>query len=162
MDYEAELAIIIGKESKNIDEEHALDAVFGYAIVNDVSARDLQNRTTQWMLGKACDDFAPMGPYIVTAEEISDPNALDIKLTLNGEVRQHSNTSDMIFNCKKIISYISSFITLKPGDLIFTGTPEGVIVGLPEKERVWIKPGDVVSVEIENLGKLTNSFSMEE
>ncbi|HWP51508.1 MAG TPA: fumarylacetoacetate hydrolase family protein [Clostridia bacterium] len=154
-DYEAELVVIIGKEASNVSKDEALSYVFGYSIGNDMSARDLQFRTRQWLLGKTCDHFAPVGPYIVTADEI-DPNHLDIECTVNGEVRQHSNTSRMIFNCAAIISYVSQYMTLKPGDIIFTGTPSGVILGRPEAEQKWLKPGDIVSVSIENLGTLVN------
>lgn len=157
-DYEAELAIVVGKETKNVSYESALDYVFGYCNANDLSSRDLQFRTNQWLLGKALDQFCPIGPYLVTADEVGDPNNLEIKTYLNGENRQNSNTSDMIFNCKEIISYISRYITLSPGDVILTGTPEGVIMGFPENERVYLKPGDEIIVEIEKLGKLYNKI----
>src|SRR5699024_4785540 len=119
---------------------------------------DLQKRTSQWMLGKTNDGFAPVGPYIVTKEEVSNPNNLQLTTIFNGEVRQHSNTADMIFSCEQLISYISNYMTLVPGDVILTGTPEGVIIGKPIEERVYIKPGDEVSVEVGNLGKLTTYF----
>ncbi|MFP3917137.1 fumarylacetoacetate hydrolase family protein [Lysinibacillus telephonicus] len=157
-DYEAELAIVIGKETKNVSDESALNYVFGYCNANDLSSRDLQFRTNQWLLGKALDKFCPIGPYLVTADEVGNPNDLEIKTYVNGELRQNSNTSDMIFNCKEIISYISRYITLSPGDVILTGTPEGVILGLPENERVYLKPGDEMIVEIEKLGKLYNKI----
>ncbi|WP_054711600.1 fumarylacetoacetate hydrolase family protein [Bacillus sp. JCM 19041] len=158
LDYEVELAIVIGKTAKNVSEEEALEYVLGYTIANDLSARDLQMRTPQWLLGKTCDDFSPIGPYLVTADEVGDPQKLSLQTTVNNETRQHSNTSDMIFNCKEIISYISKHFTLKPGDVILTGTPEGVAMGLPEQERTYLKPGDTVSVSIEKLGTLTNAF----
>lgn len=158
IDYEGELGIMIGKTAFNVSEEEALDYVFGYFAANDVSARDLQFRTEQWLIGKTEDKFFPNGPYLVTADEVPDPQALSIKTTVNGEVRQNSNTSDMIFNCREIISYASKFMTLKPGDVISTGTPQGVIAGYPEDKRVWLKDGDVVEVEIGNLGKLKNKF----
>lgn len=161
LDYEVELAIVIGKEAKYISKENALDYVFGYCTANDLSARDLQLRTHQWLLGKSCDDFSPIGPYLVTADEVGDPNHLSLKTTVNGEVRQNSNTSDMIFYCNEIVSYISQHMTLSPGDIILTGTPEGVVLGLPENEQVYLKPGDEVTVEIEKLGKLTNRFVVE-
>ncbi|MCK1992931.1 fumarylacetoacetate hydrolase family protein [Peribacillus muralis] len=161
VDYEAELGIVIGKRAKNVSENDALDYVFGYCNVNDVSARDLQFRTSQWLLGKSIDGFNPMGPYLVTAEEVGDPNNLSIQCSVNGEVRQNSNTSDMIFSCKEIISYLSRYMTLEPGDVILTGTPEGVVFGIPAEKQVWLKDGDVVSVEIEKLGVLTNSFVSE-
>lgn len=161
LDYEVELGIIIGKKAKNVTEENALDFVFGYCTANDLSARDLQKRTSQWMLGKTNDGFAPVGPYIVTKEEVSNPNNLQLTTIFNGEVRQHSNTADMIFSCEQLISYISNYMTLVPGDVILTGTPEGVIIGKPIEERVYIKPGDEVSVEVGNLGKLTTYFARE-
>ncbi|MWC31044.1 fumarylacetoacetate hydrolase family protein [Paenibacillus sp. MMS18-CY102] len=156
VDYEAELAIVIGKQVKYVDKEQALSHVFGYCNANDLSARDLQMRTQQWLLGKSCDKFSPLGPYLVTADEVGDPNALAIKCTVNGEVRQHSNTSDMIFHCDEIVSYISQHMTLYPGDIILTGTPEGVVLGKPVDERIYLKDGDVVTIEIEKLGALTN------
>lgn len=156
MDYEAELTIVIGKRAKNVAKEEALDYVFGYCNANDLSARDLQGRTPQWMLGKTLDGFAPIGPYLVTADEVGDPNKLEIKAIVNGEVRQHSNTEDMIFYCDEIVSYISRHMTLEPGDIILTGTPEGVILGYPPEKRVWLKPGDTLTIEIEKLGALTN------
>lgn len=154
-DYEAELVVIMGKEASNVSKEQALSYVFGYSTGNDLSARDLQFRTQQWLLGKSCDSFAPVGPYIVTADEI-DPNNLKIMCTVNGEVRQSSNTSNMIFDCATIISYASQYMTLKPGDIIFTGTPSGVILGYPEEKQKWLTSGDQVSVSIENLGTLVN------
>lgn len=156
VDYEAELAIVIGREAKNVTQEDALDYVFGYCAANDLSARDLQFRSNQWLLGKCLDGFCPLGPYLVTADEIKNPNALEISCTVNGEVRQKSNTSDMIFHCDEIISYISRYMTLSPGDVILTGTPEGVVFGYPESERVWLKDGDQVAVEIAGLGCLDN------
>lgn len=158
LDYEVELGIVIGKKTKNVSKEDALSHVFGYCTVNDLSARDLQMRTHQWLLGKTCDDFSPTGPYLVTADEVGDPNNLSLKTYVNDELRQDSNTSDMIFSCAEIVSYISQHMTLVPGDLILTGTPEGVVFGLPADQRVYIQPGDVISVEIEKLGKLTNKF----
>lgn len=156
VDYEAELVIVIGKTAKNVDKANALDHVFGYCCVNDLSARDLQMRTSQWLLGKCCDGFSPLGPYLVTADEVGNPNDLQIKCTVNGEVRQSSNTSDMIFHCDEIVSYISKHMTLSPGDIILTGTPEGVVLGYPEDKQVWLKDGDIVTIEIEKLGSLTN------
>ncbi|MBT2757728.1 fumarylacetoacetate hydrolase family protein [Mesobacillus foraminis] len=158
LDYEVELGVVIGKEAKYVKKENALDHVFGYCTVNDLSARDLQMKTPQWLLGKTCDDFSPMGPYLVTADEVGDPNNLNLKTYVNGEVRQNSNTSDMIFYVDEIVSYISQHMTLTPGDVILTGTPEGVVLGYPSEKQVYIKPGDEVTVEIEKLGKLTNRF----
>ncbi|MBU7592661.1 fumarylacetoacetate hydrolase family protein [Metabacillus halosaccharovorans] len=160
-DYEAELAIVIGKEAKRVSKEDALEYVFGYCNANDLSSRDLQFRTPQWLLGKSCDGFSPIGPYLVTSDEVGNPNQLKIKAIVNGEVRQNSNTSDMIFKCDEIVSYISDHMTLSQGDIIFTGTPEGVILGMPEEERVYLKEGDEVTIEIEKLGSLTNSFKQE-
>ena len=159
LDYEGELGIVIGKKGSNIRESDALDHVFGYFIGNDVSARDLQFRTSQWLLGKTGDGFYPCGPFITTADEVMDPQKLSIRTELNGELRQDSDTSYMIFSCSYLISYISRFMTLYPGDIISTGTPEGVILGMPEDRRVWIRSGDRVSIEIEGLGMLENTFS---
>ncbi|CAH1191720.1 putative protein YisK [Paenibacillus auburnensis] len=160
VDYEAELAIVIGRKAYNVSKEDALDYVFGYCCANDLSARDLQFRTQQWLLGKTCDKFAPVGPYLVTADEIGNPNNLRITCTVNGEVRQSSNTSDMIFHCDEIVSYISQHMTLEPGDIILTGTPEGVVLGYPPEKQVYLHAGDVVTVEIEQLGRLTNTMTL--
>jgi 2-keto-4-pentenoate hydratase/2-oxohepta-3-ene-1,7-dioic acid hydratase in catechol pathway len=161
VDYEVELAIVIGKTAKDVEVSDALDYVLGYCAANDVSARDLQLRTGQWMLGKTCDGFCPLGPYLVTADEVGDPNQLNMATIVNGEVRQNSNTSDMIFNCNEIVSYISRHMTLYPGDVILTGTPEGVVMGYPPEKQIYLKDGDVVTVEIDKLGKLTNTFVRE-
>lgn len=158
VDYEAELAIVIGKPTRHVTEAHSLDYAFGYMPANDVSARDLQHRTGQWLLGKSSDKFAPIGPYITTADEVGDPDNLAIGLTLNGQVRQSSNTRDMIFSNRAIIAYLSRFWTLEPGDIILTGTPQGVIAGYPPEQQVWLKPGDVTVVEIEKLGRLETRF----
>ncbi|GED31712.1 fumarylacetoacetate hydrolase family protein [Brevibacillus centrosporus] len=158
IDYEAELAIVIGKRASNVTEEEALSYVYGYCSANDVSARDLQFATSQWLLGKTCDKFCPIGPYLVSADEVGNPDQLQIRTYVNGELRQNSNTSDMIFSCSQIISYISRHFPLLPGDVILTGTPEGVITGFPVEKQVWLKDQDVVSVEIEKLGRLTNTF----
>jgi 2-keto-4-pentenoate hydratase/2-oxohepta-3-ene-1,7-dioic acid hydratase in catechol pathway len=155
IDYEAEMVIIIGKTAKNVSVEDALNYVFGYSVGNDISARDLQFRSGQWLLGKTPDGFAPVGPYIVTSDEIN-PNNLSIECRINGEIRQKANTSDMIFSCDVLISYISNYMTLKPGDLIFSGTPDGVILGAPEEKQVWLKPGDEMVVTIESIGELRN------
>jgi 2-keto-4-pentenoate hydratase/2-oxohepta-3-ene-1,7-dioic acid hydratase in catechol pathway len=162
VDYEAELVIVIGKTSKYVEKANALDHVFGYCNVNDLSARDLQLRTPQWLLGKTCDKFSPLGPYLVTADEVGNPNNLSIQCIVNGEVRQNSNTSDMIFYCDEIVSYISQHMTLYPGDIILTGTPEGVVLGYPEDRRVYLKHGDVVTIQIEKLGSLTNRMVNEQ
>lgn len=155
MDYEAELVVVIGKEAKNVTEEEALSYVFGYSVGNDVSSRDLQFRTGQWLLGKTPDGFAPVGPYVTTADGV-DPNHLQVECRVNGELRQSMNTQSMIFSCAAIISYISQYMTLKPGDLIFTGTPDGVILGYPKENQVWLKSGDEMVISIEGLGDLKN------
>lgn len=154
-DYEAELVIIIGREARRVSKEEAPAYIFGYTAGNDLTARDLQSRTHQWLLGKTCDGFAPIGPYVVTADEI-DPGHLSISCEVNGTVRQSSNTSNLIFDCATIVSYASQYMTLKPGDIIFTGTPGGVMSGYPPEKQVWLKPGDEVKVTIEKIGTLVN------
>lgn len=156
-DYEAELAVVIGQSARDISEKDALNYVLGYCNADDVSARDLQFRTNQWLLGKALDKFLPIGPYLVTTDEVGDPQNLAIRLWLNGELRQNSNTKDMVFPVAYLVSYISQYMTLNPGDILVTGTPEGVISGM--KNPVWLKPGDEVTVEVEGLGRLTNAMS---
>ncbi len=158
LDYEGELGIMIGRTARKVSIEDSRDCVFGFFVGNDVPARDIQYRTTQWLLGKTSDGFFPAGPYITTGDEIADPQDLRIVTKLNGEVRQNSSTTNMIFKCDYLISYLSQYMTLRPGDVISTGTPEGVILGMPPEKRVWIKNGDVVEVEIENLGVLRNKF----
>jgi len=153
-DYEAEFVVVIGKRGRHIPEENWRDYVFGYSILNDVSARDFQNATTQWTMGKTFDTFAPFGPEIVTADEIEDPHNLAISLTLNGEVMQSSNTGNMIFQTPRLIAFLSSVFTLEPGDIISTGTPAGV--GFARKPPRWLRPGDEVTVRVEGLGELTN------
>ena len=157
-DYEAELVIVIGRRAHNVSEAEALSHVFGYATGNDFTARDLQSRSSQWMIGKTNDGFAPVGPYIVSHDLVGDPNALKIECLVNGETRQSSNTSDMVFNCAQIVSYTSKLFTLEPGDIIFTGTPEGVISGYPKDKQVWLKPGDKLMTRIEKLGNLEFSL----
>lgn len=157
-DYEAELGVVIGKKAKNVSTADALNYVFGYCNANDLSARDLQFETSQWLLGKSLDQFCPIGPYVVTKDEISNPNDLDIACYVNGIKKQDSSTKDMIFNVSEIISYVSKYMTLQPGDLILTGTPEGVMLGVPEDEREWLKPGDEMQVVIEGLGVLENKL----
>jgi 2-keto-4-pentenoate hydratase/2-oxohepta-3-ene-1,7-dioic acid hydratase in catechol pathway len=154
VDYEAELGVVIGKPAKRVNESDALAHVFGYTLVNDVSARDLQFGDGQWIRGKGLDTFAPLGPYITTRDEIADVQSLKIQGRLNGQTMQSSNTSFMIFNVAYLVSYISQGITLEPGDVIATGTPEGV--GIFRKPPVLLKPGDVFEVEIEGLGTLRN------
>lgn len=154
VDFEAELAVVIGLKGKHIPEGSALDYVAGYMAFNDVSARDMQFGDRQWFRGKSCDTFAPMGPYLVTADEIADPQALDIQLRLNGQLMQHSNTSQMVFPVSELISFISQTMTLEPGDIVATGTPSGV--GYVRKPPVFLRPGDVVEVEIAGVGVLRN------
>ena len=156
IDFEAELAVVIGKRAFQVKEEDALDYVFGYTCLHDVSARDLQFADGQWVRGKSLDGFCPLGPFITTKDEVPDPQALKIEGILNGEVMQSSNTKMMIFNVKYLIHYITQAITLEPGDVIATGTPEGV--GVFRKPPVLLKDGDVFDVVIENLGTLRNTF----
>lgn len=153
-DYEAEFVVVIGKRGRHIAEEKWRDYVFGYSMLNDVSARDFQMATTQWTMGKTFDTFAPFGPEIVTADEIADPHNLAISLTLNGETMQNSNTGNMIFRTPQLIAFLSSVFTLEPGDIISTGTPAGV--GFARKPPRWLRPGDEVTVRVEGLGELTN------
>lgn len=153
-DYEVELVIVMGRKAFEVPENKALSYVFGYATGNDLSARGLQRASSQIMLGKVLDGFAPLGPYVVSADQIPDPQNLKVTTHVNGERRQNSNTSDMIFSCAQIISYCSQHFTLKPGDIIYSGTPGGVILGLPPEKRVWLKPGDKVVTEVEKLGVL--------
>lgn len=153
-DYEVELVAVIGRRARDVPEEKALSYVFGYANGNDFSARDLMRVTSQLMLGKTCDGFAPLGPWLVSADQIPDPQNLKIATYVNGEQRQNSNTSDMIYNCAQVVSYCSRHFTLEPGDVIYTGTPEGVILGYPQDKRVWLKPGDKVVTEVEKCGTL--------
>lgn len=152
-DYEAELVMIMGRGGSNIPKEEALSHVFGYCNGNDFTERARQRATGQWMVGKAGDGWGPLGPWLVSADQI-DPQNLDLKCFVNGELRQNSNTSYMIFDCKTLISYISENWEIKPGDVIFTGTCEGVISGYPPEKQVWLKPGDRISTEISKLGRL--------
>jgi 2-keto-4-pentenoate hydratase/2-oxohepta-3-ene-1,7-dioic acid hydratase in catechol pathway len=156
VDYECELALVIGKTCKNATQENALDYVLGYMCANDVSSRDYQFKWggTQWCRGKTFDTFAPLGPCLVTGDEIGNPNALDIRLDVNGEVLQSSNTSDMIFTIQRQIEYLSASTTLTPGTVILTGTPPGV--GMGRKPPRYLKAGEVVTVTIEKIGSLTN------
>ena len=154
MDYEAELMLVIGKAGKDIAPEEAFAHIVGYTIFNDVSVRDYQKRTVQWLQGKTFDGTGPVGPALVTSDEISDPQDLDITLRLNGEIMQHSTTADFIFDIPTIISYLSQIMTLEPGDLIATGTPSGV--GFARTPQVFLRPGDLVEVEIAQLGVLRN------
>jgi len=150
-DWEVELAIVIGKRTSYVSEENSLDYVAGYVLHNDYSEREFQlEKEGQWVKGKSCDTFAPIGPYIATTDEIKDPNNLNLWLKLNGEMIQNSNTSDFIFNIQEVVSYISQFMTLLPGDIISTGTPFGVGLGFDPPK--YLKPGDVVELGIDGLG----------
>lgn len=160
VDYEAELAVVIGTAGKRIPIERAMDHVAGYTILNDVSARDLQFRGGQWIKGKALDTFAPLGPWIVTADEIADPHRLPVKLWLNDRLMQESNTDQLIFNVPQLIHYLSQLFTLEPGDIIATGTPPGV--GFARKPPVFLKDGDRVRIEIGGIGALNNPVVQEE
>ena len=159
-DYEAEFAVVIGKGGRYIAESNWREHVFGYTIVNDVSARDYQMATTQWMIGKTFDTFAPIGPAIVTADEIEDPHNLDISLTLSGTEMQHSNTSNLIFKIPQLLAHLSSVFTLEPGDIIATGTPAGV--GFARKPPRYLKDGDECIVRVEGLGELVNPVVAEQ
>ena len=153
-DYEAELAFVIGRRAQNVKKQDALNYVFGYTNFNDISARDFQFADGQWQRGKSCDTFAPMGEFIATTDEIPYPQKLSIRLHLNGETLQDSNTNQMIFGVAELVEFLSRFITLEPGDVVATGTPPGV--GFARKPPVYLKDADTVEVEIEGLGVLSN------
>jgi 2-keto-4-pentenoate hydratase/2-oxohepta-3-ene-1,7-dioic acid hydratase in catechol pathway len=153
-DFEAELAVVIGRPQRHVSVENAMDCVFGYTIVNDVSARDFQLATSQWIMGKTFPTFCPMGPWIVTKDELTDPHNLRIGLRIDGETVQDSNTKELIFNIPQIIAHLSQVIDLEPGDIISTGTPPGV--GMGRKPPRWLKPGETMTVFIEGIGELTN------
>jgi len=152
-DYETELVAVIGKEARNVSEADALNYVFGYTVGHDFSERDQQLRDGQWMLGKTGDGWGPIGPWLKTADQI-DPDDLVLKTFVNGEERQNAHTRDMIFNVRKIVSFTSKYMTLEPGDVIFTGTPSGVILGYPKEKQVWLKAGDKIVSSIDKLGEL--------
>jgi 2-keto-4-pentenoate hydratase/2-oxohepta-3-ene-1,7-dioic acid hydratase in catechol pathway len=156
VDYECELAVVIGRACKNVSRANALDYVLGYTCCNDVSARDWQIKRGggQWCRGKSFDTFSPLGPVLVTRDELPDPNALKIRTVLNGKTMQDWNTNDMIFDVPTLIEFLSGSTTLLPGTVILTGTPHGV--GMAQKPPVWLKPGDSVTIEIEKIGALTN------
>lgn len=155
VDYEVELAVVIGRRGKEIPQDQALHYVAGYTILNDVTARDFQAKDKQWVRAKSCDTFAPLGPHIVTADEIRDPNSLHLELRLNGQVMQSSSTSHMVFNVPFLISYLSRCMTLEPGDIISTGTPPGV--GVHRNPPVFLQAGDQLEAEVEQIGTLANS-----
>lgn len=159
VDYEGELAVVIGKRAKCVCQNDALDVVAGYTIFNDVTARDYQNRVSQWTLGKTFDTFGPMGPALVTRDEIGDPGNLDLTLWVNGEERQRANTRDLIFSIPFLISYLTEAMTLEPGDVISTGTPSGT--GASAKPPVFLKRGDEMRVRIEKIGELVNRVEAE-
>jgi 2-keto-4-pentenoate hydratase/2-oxohepta-3-ene-1,7-dioic acid hydratase in catechol pathway len=159
-DYEAELAFVIGRGGRHIPAERAYEHVLGYTIANDVSARDFQSATTQWLMGKTFDTFGPMGPWIVTSDEIPDPHELDISLEIGGEVLQKSNTREMVFRIPELIAYISTVVTLEPGDVVATGTPAGV--GFTRKPPRYLKPGDETVVRISKIGELRNPVAAEQ
>jgi len=158
-DYEAEFAFVIGPGGRHIPAARAMDHVFGYTIVNDVSARDHQTTTSQWLISKSFDTFAPMGPWIVTRDEIADPHALDLTLEIGGQILQHSNTRELVFGIPALIEYISSVVTLEPGDIVATGTPAGV--GFARKPPRYLQPGDEVVIRIQDIGELRNPVQQE-
>ena len=153
-DYEVELVMVFGRECRNVSEADALNYVAGYCTGNDFSARDMQYLTSQFMIGKTFDGFAPLGPHLVTSDLVGDPNNLRLECRVNGEQRQDWNTNDMIFNCRQMISFASRMMTIRPGDIFYTGTPHGVVFGKPKDQQVWLKPGDKVVCSLEKLGEL--------
>lgn len=157
LDYEAEFTFVIGKQARNVSEEDALDYVAGYTITNDVTYRDIQRRTLQWLQGKTVDGTAPMGPYLVTSDELQDPSGLSVVLTVNGEVRQSTNTANLVFDVKKLVSFLSGLMTLEPGDVVLTGTPGGV--GFAMNPQTFLQDGDVVRIEIDKIGALENKVT---
>ncbi|MBI5304029.1 MAG: fumarylacetoacetate hydrolase family protein [Chloroflexi bacterium] len=159
VDYEGELAVVIGARARNLPEDRALDVVAGYTIFNDVSARDFQKRQSQWTMGKTFDTFGPLGPALVTRDEIAHIGALDLSLWVNGELRQHANTRDLIFSVPFLVAYLSSVMTLEPGDLISTGTPSGT--GASHTPPIILRAGDVVKIAIEHIGVLENPVAAE-
>lgn len=157
LDYEAEFTFIVGKQARNVSEEEALDYVAGYTITNDVTYRDIQRRTLQWLQGKTVDGTAPMGPYLVTSDELQNPSGLGVVLKVNGEVRQQTNTENLVFSVQKLVSFLSNLMTLEPGDVVLTGTPGGV--GVAMDPPTFLKDGDVVEIEIDKLGTLSNKVA---
>jgi acylpyruvate hydrolase len=154
LDYEAEFAFVIGKRARNVSQDDALHFVAGYTIVNDITYRDLQRRTIQWLQGKSVDGSAPMGPWLVTSDELTDPSGLEISLSVNGEERQRSNTANLVFSVQYLVEFLSNLMTLEPGDVILTGTPGGV--GVARNPQIFLKDGDVVHIEVEKIGVLEN------
>jgi len=153
-DYEVELVIVMGRRCVGVAEDRALEYVHGYCTGNDFSERSYQMITSQWVAGKSSNGFAPLGPWLVSADLVGDPNALKLETRVNGELRQSSSTADFIFNCQQLVSYCSHLFPLEPGDIIYTGTPEGVILGKAKDQQVWLKAGDRVAVTVEKLGTL--------
>jgi 2-keto-4-pentenoate hydratase/2-oxohepta-3-ene-1,7-dioic acid hydratase in catechol pathway len=153
-DYEAELAVVIGQSAKNVTRDNWRECVFGYTILNDVSARDVQLATSQWTLGKSFPTFCPIGPWVVTADELTDPHSLDVTLTIGGETLQQANTRDLIFDIPAVLGYISAIVPLEPGDIVSTGTPQGV--GLGRTPQRWMRPGEEVAIEVSGIGRLVN------
>ncbi|SFK49984.1 2-keto-4-pentenoate hydratase/2-oxohepta-3-ene-1,7-dioic acid hydratase (catechol pathway) [Marinilactibacillus piezotolerans] len=158
VDYSAELVVVIGREMKNVQKENVFDYIFGYTVGNNFSDRKLQRKSSQWMLGQTLDYFAPVGPRIVTKDEVPHLDNLNVTLKVNNQVVQNGNTKDMIFDVPTILSYLSKHITLKPGDLIFTGTPKGVILGRPDNEQNWLSQNDLIEVTVSNIGTLINQI----
>ena len=153
-DYEAELAVVVGRSARNVTRDNWRECVFGYTILNDVSARDIQLATSQWTLGKSFPTFCPIGPCVVSADELTDPHTLDVRLTIDGETMQHANTRDLIFDIPAVLGYISAIVPLEPGDIVSTGTPHGV--GLGRTPPRWMRPGEEVVIEISGIGRLVN------
>lgn len=158
LDYEAELALVIGKRARNVTQADALTYIAGYTIANDVTYRDIQRRTIQWLQGKSVDGSAPMGPWLVTSDELGDPSGLDIALTVNGEERQRSNTANLVFTVPFLVEFLSGLMTLEPGDVVLTGTPGGV--GFAREPQAFLKAGDIVRIEIERIGVLENKVTL--
>jgi 2-keto-4-pentenoate hydratase/2-oxohepta-3-ene-1,7-dioic acid hydratase in catechol pathway len=154
LDYEGELGVVIGRYCRHVPKHRAREVIVGYTIVNDVSVRDWQRRVPTFTMGKSWDTHCPLGPWITTADEVGDPHALDLKTLVNGELRQHSNTGQLLFNCFDLVEHLSTVFTLEPGDVISTGTPSGVAAAM--KPPKWLKPGDVVKIAIEKLGEIEN------
>jgi 2-keto-4-pentenoate hydratase/2-oxohepta-3-ene-1,7-dioic acid hydratase in catechol pathway len=159
LDYEGELAVVIGRYCRHVPKQRAREVIVGYSIANDASVRDWQRRVPTFTMGKSWDTHCPLGPCIVTADEVGDPHALDLKTWVNGELRQHSNTSQLLFNCFDLVEHLSTAFTLEPGDIISTGTPGGVAVAM--KPPKWLRAGDVVKVAIEKLGEIENRIIAE-
>jgi acylpyruvate hydrolase len=157
LDYEAEFAFVIGKRARNVSQAEALDYVAGYTIANDVTYRDIQRRTLQWLQGKTVEGSAPMGPWLITSDELQNPSGLEVVLTVNGEERQRSNTANLVFSVQYLVEFLSNLMTLEPGDVILTGTPGGV--GVAREPQVFLKDGDVVKIEIDQIGVLENRVS---